>query len=45
MARVLELEMPRLVPPTAVTHGLDAGHAGLANPRIEDASPESPDEK
>jgi hypothetical protein len=37
--------MPRLVPPTAVTQGLEAGQSVVANPKELDSSPLSPEEK
>ena len=46
---LLFASMPMLVPPTAVTHGLDAGQSGEANaafaglPPVSSAA--SPDEK
>src|SRR4051812_46624545 len=36
---------PSDVPPTAVTHGLDAGQSTDATPRFATSSPESPEEK
>jgi hypothetical protein len=44
-ARVLSSFTPRLVPPTAVTHGLEAGQSVVGNPNVELSSPLSPDEK
>src|SRR4029453_6811606 len=44
-ARVLFCVTPRLVPPTAVPHGLEAGQSVVGNPNVELSSPLSPDEK
>src|SRR5262249_39706414 len=45
MARVPSAFTPRLVPPTAVSNGSDAGKSADGEPRLATSSPESPDEK